>query len=96
MSIVQPGDYVAVGKTKRGSFIAYHLRTNDYREYDDCASFLFKSAWVDYDDDTNALIAGRRLLAEVSPNRSVKITLDWWWWDEGWRIFPVEESDGKF
>lgn len=96
MSIVRPGDYVAVGKTKRGSFIAYHLIANDEREYDDRDSFLFKSAWVDHDDDQNALISARRLLSEIAPGQRVAITLNNWWWDEGWRIFAVEETDGQF
>jgi hypothetical protein len=92
MSIVRPDDYIAVGKTPRGSFIAYHQFSDDIREYDDCDSFLFKHTWIDHDDDTNALIAARRLLTKLSPPNMFTVDQDNWWWADRWRIFPLQRQ----
>lgn len=90
MSTVRGGDHIMVGKIKRGTFFAVHLEQGIEREIDDCNMFLFDSAWLSNDDTSNALIAARRLLAELAPGQ-FRVRKKGFWWDRGWRLFPVYE-----
>jgi len=90
MSIVRRGDHVAVKKTRRGNYLAV-LITDRICPQDDCEMFLFRGSSLYHMEESNALIAARRLLADIAPGQ-FKLTRREWWWDKEWRIYPVKES----
>jgi hypothetical protein len=74
MSIARPDDIIAVGKTRRGNFLAVLIPHDTDQEQDDCHTFLFKSTWAhSYSQREMSLIAARRLLTD---NHVYNVSLD--------------------
>lgn len=85
-------DSVAVRKTTRGYFLAYHIpRCGEYQA-DDCKTHLHKAVFADFEDAANAGVAARRLLIEMGFGSTMRISEESVRQERGYWVYALETS----